>query len=73
MKILQVKKYHREVADKKYSIQIGHNPKSMYYFTLEDSKGYPTEERKNGYIAFSDIKAVWAISKEKAIKKFNGI
>jgi len=70
MKILPVHKYHRKVADRKYYGQKGHNPKSMYYFILEDSKGYPTEERKYGYIAFDDTKAVFGLNQEKAIKKF---
>ena len=72
MKILQVKKYHREIADKKYLNQLTHNPKSMYYFMLEDTQGFPTEERKKGYVAFNKTKACWGSSRARAIVKFNG-
>jgi hypothetical protein len=74
MKILQVKKYHETVSrrkEQKSKENKCYSPKSMFYFMKEDEKGYPTEERKNGYVAFNDNQACFGLSREKAIKRFN--
>jgi len=56
MKTLQVKKYHRQIADYKSG---NGNPRSMFYFMLEDRQGYPTNERKNGYVAYNGVSACY--------------
>lgn len=69
MKILQVKKYHEQIAQNKWF----HNknlPKSAFFFMLEDNRGYPTENRVKGYVAFDNIGACFGINKDKAIIKF---
>ena len=81
MKVLQVKRYHREVAQVKQERALerwraknnsyGYPVKSMFFFMLEDHKGYPTEERQQGYVAFNDTRAVFDPSKDRAIDKFN--
>lgn len=76
MKILQVKKYHSEIAKVKYEKAIenwkkrkyGYPVKSMFYFMLTDNKGYPKEERKNGYVAFDDKTSIFGLNKEKLNK-----
>jgi hypothetical protein len=81
MKVLQVNKYHREVADIKqekalerwraknngYSYPVA----TMFYFFRSDDKGYPTTKRKKGYVAFDDNKAVYGKNEKEAIDKFN--
>lgn len=79
MKILQVKKYNKEIAFSKKeearkkwirNNQRGYYPvDSMFYFMTTDDKGHP-KKRNNGYVAFEDDKAFFGMNKEKAIKKF---
>jgi hypothetical protein len=69
MRILQVKDYHREIASHKYQ-KSDQKIRSMFYFLLTDNKGYPTEERKKGYIAFDENKAVYGRNKEEAERRF---
>lgn len=79
MRVLQVKQYNSEVAQVKQSQALerwrargyGYPIKSMFYFQLSDSKGYPTEERQKGYVAFTDNKACFGMTRNKAIKHFN--
>lgn len=83
MKVLQVKQYNQQIASKKQLRALeqwraqdtgyGYPVKSMYFFLLSDHKGYPTEERKKGYVAFSENKACFGLSREKAIKHFDSI
>ena len=80
MKVLQVKKYHEEIALPKQKKALerwkrkpdgyGYPVESMFYFMIEDSKGYPIKKRKNGYIAFSDNIACFGMTREKAIEKY---
>jgi hypothetical protein len=71
MKLLQVKKYHREIADKQTE-NAQHSVGSMFYFVLTDSKGFPKKERERGYIAFTDnLKcAYFGMTEKKAIAHF---
>ena len=81
MNVLQVKKYHEEVATIKKQQALnrwrakndgyGYSIDSMFYFTLTDRKGYPLENRVKGYIAFNETKAVFGMNKAEAIKEFN--
>lgn len=76
MKILQVKKYHNQVADKKRAEALarwkvkdngyGYPIKSMFFFLL--SNGY--DERQRGYIAYNKHKAVFGINETEAINNF---
>ena len=80
MKTLQVKRYHKEIAKQKELKALerrknkdsfaSYPVKSMFYFMLEDNRGYPTTLRKRGYVAFSDNKACFGFTPEKAIKEF---
>jgi len=78
MQLLQVKEYHCKVAQKKQREALerwkvrgyGYPVKSIFFFMLEDKKGYPTEERKKGYIAFDERRAVFGMNKDKAIERF---
>jgi len=75
MNILQVKEYNQKIASAKY--QASDKTKtipSMFFFYLENeaTKRYGFNiERKKGYIAFNEIKAVFGVNKEKAIFNFN--
>ena len=72
MKLLQVKQYHREVSYPKW--QRCDKTKcvlSMFYFMLQDNKGYCTELRKRGYVAYNDTTACFGMTREKAIAGFN--
>ena len=79
MKILQVKRFHKEIADKNYQEAVdkskargyGFPVRSWHYFIIEDRKGYPVKLRKNGYVAFENKKYCFGLSIEKAIKVFN--
>ena len=80
MEVLQVKKYHNKIAQSKIEQALlnwkqndngyGYPIFSMYFFMLMDTTGCPTK-RKNGYVAFEGNIAVFGISKERAINKFN--
>lgn len=73
MRVLQVKEYHAQIADKKWAdCDKSKCMPTMFYFYKEDESGCPTEKRKNGYIAYNETKAVWAMGKLEAIAKFNG-
>jgi len=56
--ILQVKDYHSLIARKRHA-ESHHGIKSMFYFMKEDRAGYPTEERKTGWVVVSDTGAKW--------------
>jgi len=81
MEVLQVKQYNREIAQEKQQKALerwkdkdngyGYPVRSMFFFTLSDSRGYPTEDRKRGYIAFNDNRAVFGINRDNAIERFN--
>lgn len=81
MTILQVKEYHNSVAYKKEQMALecwrnqgngyGYPVPSMFYFMLSDKHGYPTKKRKNGYVAFNETTAVFAMNETEARKKFN--
>jgi len=81
MKVLQVKQYNREIAQAKQQEALkrwklknngyGYPSRSMFFFTLIDNQGYPTEDRKKGYIAFDNNRAVFGINKDKAIASFS--
>lgn len=81
MRILQVKQYHSQVASVKGQLALerwrnsevgyGYPVRSMFYFMLEDRRGYPTELRQRGYVAFDDNKACFGLNKNKAIAVFN--
>lgn len=81
MKILQVKEYHFQVARLKRQLALerwrertnpcGYPVRSMFYFMLEDRKGYPTELRQRGYVAFEGDKACFGLNKDKARANFN--
>ena len=76
MRILQVRDYHNQIAfeqEKRAAIRHdGYIPHCMFYFMLEDRKGYPTTERQKGYVAFSDNrrKACFGLNKSKAIAAY---
>ncbi len=81
MRILQVKEYHNQVADIQQERALerwretgkGYPTQNMFYFCLEDRKGYPTEKRQKGWVAFTDKgrKACFGLTKNKAIACFN--
>lgn len=81
MRILQVKQYHSQVASVKRELALdrwrartnpmGYPVRSMFYFMLEDRKGYPTELRQRGYVAYTKNKACFGMNKEKAEANFN--
>jgi hypothetical protein len=43
----------------------------MFYFMLEDRQGYPTELRKNGYVAYNEHSACYGKNEAEAIAKLN--
>lgn len=81
MKVLQVKQYHQIVARPKQERALEawrakdngycYPVNSMFFFMLEDNQGYPTEKRRNGYVAFDYTRSVFGNNKEEAIRKFN--
>ena len=79
MKILQVKRYHSEIAQIKERSALeewkkrgyGYPVRSMFYFMLEDRNGYPVGLRQKGYIAFEDNNACFGLNKNQAIANFN--
>ena len=81
MTILQVKKYHASVAAEKEQKALdrwqknssgsGYPVQSMFYFFKIDKQGYPTEKRKNGYVAFDENRACFNLNPIKAISAFN--
>lgn len=71
MKVLQVREYHREVASKKWeTCDKTKCVLSMFYFMLQDNNGYATDLRKKGYIAFDGHRAVFGMTKQKAIDNY---
>ena len=76
MKILQVKEYNKTIAQEKQfkalenwkqrEHKYGYPVKSMFYFMLEDRQGYPTEERKKGYIRYNEYSARYFKNREQA-------
>jgi len=79
MRILQVKQYHIQVANVKWQSALekwkgrgyGYPVYSMFYFMLEDRKGYPTELRRRGWVAFEDNKACFGLNKAEAQAVFD--
>lgn len=81
MKLLQVKQYHDQIASvkerlamerwKERSHPTGYPVRNMFYFMLEDRKGYPIELRQRGWVAFEDNKACFGLNKDKAQTNFN--
>lgn len=79
MILLQVKQYHTQVANVKWQSALekwkergyGYPVRSMFYFMLEDRKGYSTELRQRGWVAFEDNKACFGLNKDKAQANFN--
>ena len=83
MRLLQVKQYHDQVAKVKEQVALERWKEkdngyeypvcSMFYFMLEDRKGYPTKVRQKGWVAFEDnrIGACFGINKDKARANFN--
>jgi len=72
MRVLQVKQYHNQVANQKWDkADKTKAVRSMFYFMLEDNKGYPTELRQKGYIAFDNNSACFGMNEEKAIENYN--
>ena len=79
MTILQVKQYHREIAERNYQQALerwrergyGFPVLSMFFFYREDRKGYPTTKRLNGYVAFDDHRYCFGLNRNKAIERFN--
>jgi len=77
MQILQVKKYHSQVARQKETEALarwrakdngyGYPIKSMFFFLLDDT----ITERQKGYIAYNKHKAVFGINETEAINNFN--
>ena len=80
MKIMQVKRYHCEIAGKKEEDALnrwrekkdgyGYPVKSMFYFSLSDNQGHPTTLRQKGYIAFNEHSAVYGKNPTEAKKRF---
>jgi len=79
MKLLQVKEYHQIARRKrekalnywrKEGAGYGYPVESMYYFMLEDSRGYPTVKRKNGWVAFDEHRAIWGKNRKEALKRW---
>ena len=80
MRILQVKQYHSQIANVNYqkakeqwrnrTHPVGFPVCSMFYFFLEDRKGYPTELRQRGYVAFEGDKYCFGLNRDKAIAVF---
>ena len=75
MQVLQVKYYNSQIASKKWeNCQKSRCVPSMFFFYLDNEQtrryGYNIERQK-GYIAFSDTKAVFGMTEEKAISRFN--
>ena len=72
MQLFQVKKYNENIAYRKYAnSDKTKTVKSMFVFTLVDKDGYSTSDRKRGYVAFNEHKAVFGKNQETAIEKFN--
>lgn len=79
MKILQVKEYHRLIANPKYQESInrwktsntfsGFPCPSMFFFNRKSETG--DIKRLNGYVAFDENKSVLGKNEEEAIKNFN--
>ena len=75
MEVLQVKQYNSTIAEKKWqNCDKTKSVPSMFFFYKENEYnlryGYNIR-RKNGYIAFDNIKAVFGINRDKAIARFN--
>ena len=80
MKILQVKMYNEEIARVKQEAALdrwkvkdngyGYPVKSMFFFLLSDSKGYPQGERQKGYVAFDERKSCFGMNEKEAIQSF---
>ena len=72
---MQVKEYHRKIADKKFEKAIkkckdekGIYPQSHdYYFYLYDVRGCPKKEKEQGYVAFYDKVAIYRKNIKEAI------
>jgi hypothetical protein len=69
MKILQVKIYNETVAQEKYNNAKANSPRSMFFFSLMDKKGYPTTDRQRGYVAYDGYRAVFGTTPQKAKNK----
>ena len=76
MQILQVKEYNNQIAKEKWNNRhdkCGSVP-SMFFFYLDNDyvNRYGLNiERKKGYVAFDEHKAVFGMNEEKAIERFN--
>ena len=71
MRVLPVKIYNQTIATKKYNNpNKACNPRSMFFFTRSDRKGYPTTDRQKGYVAFDDCRATFGINSQLAIHNF---
>lgn len=72
MRCLPVKEYNYLIAQPKY-IAHNTNPKSMFYFMREDRNGYPTTERKRGFVLFDDFTARFYLRKKELIKAVDNL
>jgi hypothetical protein len=70
MRLMQVKKYNGEIAMPKYLANAHQCPRSMFLFMLQDNKGYSTEPRRRGWVAFDDRRAVYGRNIDEARTKY---
>jgi hypothetical protein len=69
MILMHVTEYHREIANRKYR-ESDQKVRSMFYFMKEDNKGYPTQDRKTGWVIVDDTlrRFTWKKNKAEALK-----